>query len=455
MSMKKSAILITVICVFIGTVGIAKYSLDFIKDTAKSYLYGYPLVLMHLTKDSMTTTDRTEINRFSHIQTFPDHEFENVVKPNNDTLYSMAWLDLKEGPVVLSIPAMGDRYFVMPLMDAWTNVFATIGQRTRGGGPGQYLIVGPDWSGKAPGGFEIVESLTNMVWIIGRIQANGKDDISYISKFQSKFNVVSLSDWQKGVRQTSVIRNIDTAKKSEDNPHDTLVSMAGEKFFGILSKLMVEQPPSSLDSEALSILTDIGFHVGRPFKPNWYQSLLLNIAIDLTYKKIDDKLKKGLKLENGWVVLREKIANYGTDYTLRAVIAKIGLGALPPEEASYPSARYDANGAILNGKGQYKIHFPAGKTPPVNAFWSLTMYNKRGFLVNNSIKRYTIGDRDNLIYNADGSLDIYFQVNRPDNKPANWLPTPEGDFSVMLRIYSPKQEFLKGKWLLPKIKKIN
>ncbi|MFT5888871.1 MAG: hypothetical protein ACI9BO_001694, partial [Zhongshania sp.] len=218
--------------------------------------------------------------------------------------------------------------------------------------------------------------------------------------------------------------------------------------------LMAEQYPPAVDTVMLASLESIGVAPGEPFdssKVNFIQRRLLGLAIAITQEKIAEQLAADRATENGWSVIRSDIGSYGVNYSIRAAVSMIGLGALPPEEASYPNAVADMNKQPLSGRSSYRIHFEPGQTPPVDAFWSLTLYDVQGFLVGNAIERYAIGDRDKLNFNADGSLDILIQKDAPSVSDANWLPAPVGQFALTLRLYSPRAEFLSGSWQLPPV----
>ena len=447
-SRKKLMLLVTVVALLI----LGYHSIIQVKRVAAAYVYGYPLLLMDKTRQAMLADERAS-NRFAHSQLFPDHSFRNVVRPNVDTLYSIAWLDLSLAPQVLTVPDTDGRYYVMPLMDAWTNVFATVGKRSTGTGTGSFLITGPDWQGQVPAGVTHIASTTNMVWIIGRIQTHGKQDIPAVAQLQQQFTLASLDQWQRGVATAPVAVNSHDAGTSVD-PAQQVASMSAAEFLGGLSALMAEQHPASDDQSALENLSALGVVRGKPFDPDqlgWLGSYLSNLALDITRKQIRKQLEQGRTLENGWALVRNSIGVYGTNYGVRAAVALVGLGALPPAEASYPNTAVDTNGEGLSGQRQYQLHFEAGETPPVQAFWSLTMYDESGFLIDNPIDRYAIGDRDTLQYNDDGSLDIWIQHQQPDAGTSNWLPAPDTQFALTMRIYYPEQRFLDGSWTIPAV----
>ena len=439
---------LALVAVVVATFLLGFYSLQYVRTAAQAYVYGYPLVLMEKTRVAMA--DNSAPNGFSHAQVFPDHNFRKVIRPNNDTLYSIAWLDLSHEPVILSVPDTEDRYYVMPLMDAWTNVFARIGKGTTGTGAGDYLLAGPQWSGDAPDGMEIIRAPTAMVWMLGRIQTNGRKDMAAVGQLQQQFQLTQLSKWASGEAIVATMQTSADQDKSSD-PYLEITQMSGVEFFAKLAALMGGQLPAEADGPMLETLAGLGLVPGEAFSAGPVKRYLLDYAKAQTHEAILRELARNSELENGWGVRRELIGSYGTYYGVRAGVAMIGLGALPPEEAVYPNARVDANGETLNGSNRYRIHFPAGKTPPSGAFWSVTMYDHEGFLVDNPIGRYAIGDRDPLQFNPDGSLDLLIQHEKPAAMESNWLPAPKGTFALTMRIYLPGKDFLDASWKLPPI----
>ncbi|MFT7405992.1 DUF1254 domain-containing protein [Zhongshania sp.] len=432
------------------------YSVSYLKRVSAAYLYGYPLVLMSLTKETMLAEGGAQLNTFNHIQDFPDHSFRNVVRPNVDTLYSIAWLDLSTGPIVLNVPDMGDRYYVMPLMDAWTNVFAMVGKRTHGTQAGRFLIAGPDWQGEVPENVELIPAPSNMVWIIGRIQTKGKQDIPAVAGLQKGFRLEPL----ESSLMASVPQPYSLATFSDHNKKDLatrLNEMPNIAFLAAMAELMAEQYPAAADADMIRSLEKIGVKPGQSVDASQYnfiQRRLIDLAVTMTKEKVAEELASDRAIENGWSVIRDGIGVYHTNYPLRAGVSMVGLGALPPEEASYPNAISDSSKRALSGEHSYVIHFEPGQTPPVDAFWSLTMYDQHGFLVDNPIQRYAIGDRDDLHFNADGSLDILIQKAPPSGVNVNWLPSPAEQFALTMRLYSPRAEFLNGSWQLPPVTRI-
>ncbi|MBN8429824.1 DUF1254 domain-containing protein [Microbulbifer salipaludis] len=445
--MKKALVVLSVLIMLLG--GPVLYSLSLVKKTAQAYVYSYPLALMALTRESMIGSGLT-LNRFSHIQFFPDHTFRNVVRPNNDTLYSIAWLDLSTGPLVLDVPDTAGRQYVMPLMDMWTNVFATVGKGSTGTGAGSYLIAGPDWQGTVPADVQEITAPTNGVWIIGRIQTNGRSDIANVRNLQREVFLTPLAGWLTGERHNGQVMEAN-AKTGKRDPAAELMAMSATEYFALVNRLLQKQRTLAQDAVAVTSLRTLGIVPGsNEVKERWnpVPTLLMDRAIKIAQSRVLSAAYGPRELENGWAVWRSKLGRYGDDYGLRMAVAVIGLGALPPEEAAYPNAEVDVEGNPLHGSNRYRLHFAAGQTPPVDAFWSLTLYDEDGFLVDNPISRYTIGGRDALQYNEDGSLDILIQHQPPVNQ-ANWLPAPDGAFALTLRLYLPRRAFLSGDWTVP------
>ena len=453
-------LLIAAVLVIVFGVIVAYHGIQMLKDGTQAYMYGYSLVLMDTTRLVMTDPDngRAPVNHFSHVRKFPDHHFREVVRPNCDTLYSTVWFDLSPEPMVLSLPDMGGRYYVMPFMDAWTNVFAYVGKRTTGSGPGHFMVAGPDWTGTVPEGLQAIQSPTNMTWLIGRIQANGKQDFPNVHRLQDQLTLTPLSRWEKGDPHPGFIKASDPSNSKTKDPLAVVANMRTDEFFSALARLMGEQSPAVADAPVLKTLAEFGVLPGMPFdfkELGFMRRLMLKKAVGITRGKLDEITRSDRSSENKWAVIREGIGAYGTHYDVRALVSMIGLGALEPAEAAYPNASLDGQGRPLDGSHHYRIHFDAGKTPPVDAFWSLTMYDERGFLIDNSIRRYAVGGRDLLEFNPDGTLDILIQREKPDTKSSNWLPAPADAFAVTMRLYLPKADFLNGTWKLPPIERIN
>ena len=437
-----------------------KYSEKEVLELAKAaYVFGYPLVLMDQTRQIATNVEQPDfghapINQFAHLNRLPTPGFTDVVRPNRDTLYSSAFLDLEQEPIVLSVPDMKGRYFMVPLLDAYTNVFSVPGTRTGVKNSQNFLIAGPHWQGKVPQGTTLIQAPTNMVWIITRIQVSNEDDaVSNVVPLQKALKLTPLSKFGTEAVPSKGKVNPSITKEA---PVKKVQQMDIKKFFNEVNRLMVANPPSSADAPLLEKIANLGVGAGKEFKLSKFESSIQKELSSLPEKLIGSMYEatKKLNLVNGWSLALD-IGSYGTNYLVRAIVALIGLGANLPQDAIYPNGVLDADGAPLDGANNYVVHFEAGKTPPANAFWSLTMY-KDDFLVENPIKRYTIGDRSNLLFNSDGSLDIYVQHQSPGaGKESNWLPSPRARFNLQMRIYYPKKEVLDKSWIPPPIQKTN
>jgi hypothetical protein len=431
---------------------------ELLTRATNAYIYAYPLVLMEVTKHSMVRPDSgVGINQFTHVGVLPTPAFKDIVRPNVDTLYSFAWLDLKKEPLILSVPDTAGRYYLLELMDAWTNVCASIGKRTTGTHAQHFIIVGPHWHEKVPDGYTIIRVSTNMIFIVGRTQTNGTRDYEVVHAIQKGYVLTPLSRW-KGIPDSIDSPFVTTAIGGTiQAPVDQVTAMSTEEFYTIFSQLLIDNPPSENDSAIIEQLKQLGIERGKPFDKNTHSPEILR-ALHQAKRYVRKQLlakKDAIPKSNGWTMMLD-IGTYGTDYITRALVARLGIAANLPQDAVYPSAFVDEQGRALEGVNKYILHFQPHEIPPVNAFWSITVYNSQSFLVNNSINRYALGDRDSLRYNADGSLDIYLQYVSPGiDKESNWLPIPRETFNLTMRLYWPKDAVLQGEWKPPAIKKIN
>ena len=434
-----------------------------IKQLAEeAYMFGYPLVLMEKSREKLTNFPSAgeigaPMNQLSKSRKFPDYTFTDVVSPNADTLYSQGYVDLSKEPYILSMPDMGDRYYLMQILNGWTDVFASPGTRTEGGKAQNYALVGPFWEGKLPDNVKEIKSPTNLIWIIGRTATTGTpDDYAKVHKLQDQYKLTPLSAWGTNYevpKEVPINKELDMKK----SPDEKISEMDAQTYYSLLVKLMKENPAKPEDKPMLEKLAKLGIIPGQDFDINKLDPVIKNAleeSIKTGHDKIVELVKQSNETKNGWKI-NMKMGVYGIDYVNRAAVNWMGYGANLPEDALYPTARVDADGQPLNGANKYVIHFDKDKLPPVKAFWSLTMYDEKQIMVKNPINRYAIGDRSNMKLNADGSLDIYIQNESPGkDKESNWLPAPQGEFNVMMRLYWPDESILKGTWLPPAIKKI-
>jgi hypothetical protein len=433
-----------------------------VKIGVEAYVFGYPLVLTDVTRQVSTAVpkvlgQKAPVNQFAHLRQFPSLTFSDVVSSNADTLSSIAWLDLKREPMILSLPAVGKRYYMAPMLDAWTNVFAVLGTRATGNGKGDFAIVGPQWTGKLPAGIKEIKSPTAMVWLIGRTQTNGRRDYPAVHAIQDRYQLTPLSAWSKGYTPPSDVV-IEPGTDTKLPPKAQVARMDAATFFGRLNALMQDNPPAAADAPALARFAAIGVAPGKPFD---LKNMELAVARGLERSVragqaqivTNTRRAQGTKV-NGWDLFT-KTGSYGTDYLWRAIVALTGLGANLPEDATYPRATVDADGQPLTGANRYMVRFAKGQLPPVNAFWSLTMYNAKQAFVQNPINRYAIGNRDKLKLDPDGSLTLHVHPDSPGkDKESNWLPAPKDSFNVVMRLYWPKQEILDGIWKIPPVERL-
>jgi len=433
-----------------------------VNDAIDAYVYGYPLVMTAVTRSvttnvpAPTSTARAPINQFGHQRTFPTPESTDFARPNTDTLYSFAWLDVSKEPIILHVPDTQGRFYVMEMLDAWTNVFADPGKRTTGTGEHAFAIVAPGWKGNLPPGVTPIQSPTTNVWIVGRTQTNGTSDYAAVNAIQDQYTLTPLSAWGTDYTPPTNVA-VDPSIDMTTAPVNQVTRMSAGTFFQILAQQMKTNPPAPQDTDALASLATFGIVPGKEFDPSQLSQAAasaLGLGSKLALAQIyAHSLRLGVKV-NGWHVITQDIGAYGTDYLTRATIAMTGPAANLPDDAIYPTANEDGDHLPLSGAHRYVIHFDPGQTPPANAFWSITLYNQQSFLVANPINRYALHNWDPLTYNADGSLDLYLQTQSPGpDKEANWLPTPEGLFNLTMRLYWPKPEALNGSWQPPAIKR--
>jgi hypothetical protein len=394
------------------------------------------------------------VNQFAHARAFPPASFRAIVRPNFDTLYSSAFLYLDPEPMVMTLPKT-ERYHVFQMMDGWSEVFAAPGTRMAGGKGGNYLIVGPGWRGEVPKDMELLRSPTASVSIGGRIQTNGAADYDFVHKLQDQVKLTPLSQWGKAYVPPK--GKVDPTVDMKTPPMIAVNRMDGEAFFTVLMGALKTNSAHVHDQGIVARMKRIGLEPGKnlDFKalPAPIQQALTDApASGLT--AIRRQAENQSLQKNGWNIMTGAIGYFGGDYLFRAVMALFGFGANRPEDAIYPSAAIDGDGRPLSGVNRYTLHFPKGQTPPVNAFWSITMYDEQGFPVENAIQRYAVGDRDKLKFNDDGSLTLYIQNQSPGaDKESNWLPAPKGIFTLTMRCYSPRPQIATGEWVPPPVKR--
>jgi hypothetical protein len=431
----------------------------------EAYIFGYPLVTMDMTRRVMTNVREPEgmrapLGQFARTRTFPLASNHEVAVPNADMLYSIVWLDVSQEPWVLSLPDTKGRYAVFPMLDGWTTVFGAPGKRTTGVGPQQCAIVGPGWKGKLPSGLKEYRSSTSIVQVLGRIYCTGTpEDYAAAHAIQDQCRATPLSSY--GKPYTPPPGQIDPGIDSRKTVREQVNSLSVADYFNRLAALMQDNPPAGADTRIVKKMARLGVVAGKPFDVGKLAPVVIQVLQAVpaaAFGKIVAWSNPGAKagdwsLQDGWMRTL-KTGAYGVNYTQRALVAVIALGANRPQDAVAAVSTIDGTGQPYTGNGRYVMHFAPGEVPGANGFWSLTMYDGDCFYVDNPLGRYSLSARDQLQLNPDGSLDLYIQTHPPGaDRESNWLPAPEGKFILMLRFYWPKESLIDGSWKIPPVKR--
>ncbi len=434
-----------------------------------AYIYGYSLVTSDVTRLQMSNVPAVEalnapLNQFINVKRYPPADYRGVSAPNADTLYSLAWLDLAE-PQVFSHPDMGKRYFLFPMVDLWMTIFNSPGSRTTGQKAGDYLLTGPGWKGTVPDGMTHIKSATRYMVILGRTYADGTEaDYKAVNELQSQYRITPLASW--GQPYTPVAPPVDRNPgiSMTDKPQEVILAMGTEGYFNWMSKRMCEAAPAyPADAPMLAKMAEIGLVPCKPFELGKLDPAIQTALKDLpttALKKIEANQSSLGNEINGWLITKG-LGVYGTNYLKRAVVAAFGWPANLQADAVYPYTKVDGKGETLSGAHNYTLTFAKGETPPVNGFWSITMYmiDQGWWFVPNPLNKFTVSMRDKPTFNPDGSLTLYFQNQSPGKeKEANWLPAPKGEFIPMLRMYWPKDSspsIINGSWTPPPVIRVN
>jgi hypothetical protein len=368
-----------------------------------------------------------------------------VPGPNIDTIYGFAWLDLSSGPLVLDVPDTADRYYSIQLMDAYENTFAYVGRRETGTKAGSYVIAGPDWNGRLPEGAKRIDSPTSVVFALTRTLVKGAADLSNAQNIQLSYTLAPLAHYPAG----KVAGIVETDALNVVPKPD--LSGSGAEYFNELSQLVRQYPPVGQEAVAFHRLDALGLGTGFTTNPP-LSAPVLQTAFENALRRV--RSANVTTSDDGWRV-NYHIRKFIADPLVRANVDQLGPGAQIAEEAIYFSASKDSQGDALEGTERYTITFQKGQLPPVEAFWSLILYDKDFFLAENPLNRYSINDRtEGLAYGADGSLRILIQHDAPANK-ANWLPAPEEHFQLILRTYQPDQVILSQQYRVPRIVRVS
>lgn len=408
----------------------------------EAYTYALPLVIMDATKTSSTNTEtpvtgRAPVNQLIHAQKLADAQSKLVVTPNVDTVYTQAWLDLSNDPMVYVMPK-ADRFFNVQVLDAWTNTTTVLEKA------GTYAFTASGWKGDLPNGVIRVEVPTSMVWLIARVVLSGQEDLPNVYDIQQNMQLMPLSAYEKGgeymaPKGTYTVEN-------DFVPVEKVLSMSPKKFFDTANTLMLANPPAAADADVLKKFATINVGPGMAFDTSiltedaaasWKEMLQR-----LREKLVADAEKYSVKLGQ-WKYFDAPIGDFGTEYNYRALVALAGLGANTVNVAIYPKTDIDDAGAVLTGEKKYVMHFDTLPPTLEGGFWSVTAYGSDDFLIENPIDRYCVNDRSDFKCNEDGSLDITLSKKQPEDT-SNWLPVSDGEFHLYMRIYTPDMTALKN-----------
>jgi len=434
----------------------------------KGYVFGLPLVYTTLQADVMTNVSKPEggrapFNQFDHHRDFPDAKNNKIVGMNLDTLYSLVNLDLTSEPMVLVVPPMeGKRWWIMQVIDAWNDVPAAPGSRTHGDKGGMFLLVGPNFKkGEIPASLEVVRCDTSICMLGGRTYVSGPDDLPAVHKIQDEYQLIPLSKWHgPGTRYTPPASvPVKPGIDAKTSVPAQIFKLSAEQFFNALAAQLVNNPARLADAPIMENLLKLGIKPGAVFRMDTFDAdtqKAIEEGIAAGQKAIREEESKMGEMVNGWQLARD-LGRYGTKYTYRAAWTFFAVGGNVIEDALYPFGLVDADGKRFDGANNYVLRFAKDEILPVEAFWSLTMYDNDSYLVDNPINRYALGDRSNCKFGDDESLTIYIQSDSPGaDKESNWLPSPKaGPFKLALRLYIPKKQIADGTWKPPVVKNVS
>jgi hypothetical protein len=406
----------------------------------RAYTFAYPLVMVELTERAQIA--QTGYNRFRHDRHLagPDNKF--IVRPNVDTLYSSAFVNLANGPVVLSIPNSHHHFFVCQVMDAWTNVFADPGTRTTGEDAHQIVFVGPGQTATVPSGMTRVDAPTNACWFFVRIALHAGADVAGVHAMQDGFTLAPIAT---GVAPAGVDHvEADTVDRAK-----AVAALDADAFFTIAMQRLVGNPPPRGDEARLADLAVLGLEPGMTVngaKLTRERRSALHDAPAAALAVIQGASVPASGITStGWLRPDPTIGRFGGDDLLRARTAFYGLAANLPEDAVYFATR-------ASGAHPLQMLFAAGDIPPEDGFWSLTIYDTSGFLIANPTQKYALRSGDPFVHQPDGTLILTLGQHPPadpDRAAANWLPTPDGPYTLLLRLYAPRSAAIDGRWIPP------
>jgi hypothetical protein len=430
-----------------------------------AYIYGYPLVTFDMARQQQTNVavsdaEHAPMGQVIKMRNYPAVDNHCCAAPNAETLYTEVWLDLSAGPWILSLPDMSDRYYIMPVLDGWSEVVFAASSIANGGKPQTYAITGQGWSGTLPAGVTQVSSPTDMAWVLGRIYTTGTSvDYAAVHALQDRISVVPLSAYGKAWTPPPAV--VDPGIDMTTSVRKQVNALDIEAYFTRLAMLMKANPPAPADSAVVARMARIGLVPGQPFDPTRLRPQVREALKAVPKLALVDMglLLKQQKTTNGWLYFTKGVGNFGTDYRLRGMANLLGPGWNRPQDAVYPLSQKDGKGDDYDGaKYRYVVRFEKGQLPPAEAFWSVTMYDPEFFFVPNPINRYSLSLRDKLVTGPDGSVEFYLQADSPGKaREANWLPAPKGKFNLVMRLYGPRgtpPSILDGSWTPPPVTRV-
>lgn len=422
-----------------------------------AYVWGFTMIELYRVRD-MTLRALDAHNKFFHHRDLAEpvsSRAGGVVSANNATVYSNAWLDLSVEPIVLDVPPVRDRYYALNYIDFYQKV-ENISNRTSGRSGGSYAFTGPGWEGPLPDNVKRIKVATNHMWLLGRTEVKGTDDLSNANAVQDQYALTALSEWQKGKRNT-----LGNNEYQEWLPYDVSEPL---NWYAMLNECLRRNPPYGPDADVVGMFESIGIGPDKEFNPANLDAATaagLRRAVEMGHKIITEDAKVRLgQVINHWSLIPNSV-DYTTsrgafDFLFRSSVALRAQPGQDSEENFFNFAYENDQGDALNGSHRYTITFLAGQEPPVDAFWSITMYDyPDGFLIENPIERYSIGTYDKMEHDANGDLTIYIQHETPGaDRESNWLPAPDCPFYLCLRLYNARTEALNFDWVPPAVQKV-
>jgi hypothetical protein len=419
--------------------------------TVDAEVWGLPLVIMSHLRDVLAC--QLKVNVLDNQTTLSGPDSTTVAYPNDDTLYSFAFLDLRAGPELLSVPPVSGRYASFQLLDLYTNTVADVGALTDGGHGDTVAFVGPGWHGTLPNGVARIDVPTPDAWLLGRTEVKGAANLLAAVEVEARYSLTALSGHGSGTTG---------GPSTMTCPAPAQPSSTSLGFLKTLGRDMAADPPEAADGPVVRAMAAAGIGprrtpgaAGSGEVAGYLQALRLGAGLVARVAEARSSAT--------WIGYSRHAVEgtYGTDYLQRAYLAETTPGTQVPTQAVYFGASRAQSGrttTALAGTRSFEIRFPAGDLPPhgSDGFWSITLYNAAGFLVANSIGRYSIGDHtQGLRRGADGSVTIVASTSRPSQADVNWLPAPKGAFSLALRVYDPEPPVLNGSWVPPVVRVIS